>query len=253
MREDRKHTAKQADKTGASSPVIIHNVHILDASGSMNGGKYDNALKGINGEIMSMKTDGEGMTQTIIEFDSDGGIYEGNLRLITHYFMTPAINCTAIKGVGARGGTPLFQTVGETIEKLLSHIKAGDKVLIKIFTDGGENTSQGKYKNTGSNWSPKSEELTRVIKLVEDNHNFTVTFMGTKGDVENMVNHIGLASSNTLFHMNTAESIGATYAVASSATRSYRKEVSRGASQDELKQDFFKRVSKDQDEEKTTN
>lgn len=245
MREDKKHTAKQADNTGASSPVIIHNVHILDASGSMSGGKYNNALKGINGEIMSMKDDGEGMTQTIIEFDSDGGMWDGKLRLTTHYFMTPAVNCTAIVGVGARGGTPLYQTVGESIDKLLTHVKAGDKVLIKIFTDGDENTSQGKYKSHA--------ELKRLIKMVEDNHNFTVTFMGTKGDVESVIRNVGIDRSNTLMHMNTESSISASYSAASASTQLYRKEVSRGASQDELKQDFFKRVSKDQDEEKTTN
>lgn len=245
MREDSKGTARQADNSTGTT-VTIHNVHILDASGSMGGrapSKYDNALKGINSEIMSMKDDGEGVTQTIIEFDSNGG-YPASLRLTTHYFMTPAQNCTAIKGVGADGGTPLYQTVGETIEKLLSHIKSADKVLIKVFTDGGENTSQGKYKNY--------LELKRLIKMVEDNHNFTVSFMGTQEDVNVMANSIGLSTSNMLVHDNTATGVLTSYMASSNATMKYRKEVSRGATQDELRQDFFKRVSPSQEEEKTT-
>lgn len=252
MRNDNKIPALKAVVTGNQS--VIHNVHILDASGSMGGWgqvtKYGNALKGINSEIMEMKKDGEGMTQTIIEFDSGNS---SELRLSTHYFMTPAASCTAIVGVGARGGTPLYQTVGETIEKLLSHVKQGEKVLIKIFTDGDENTSQGKYRN--------HNELKSLIKLVEDNHNFTVTFMGTQQDIDTVVKSVGINVSNTLMHMNTADSIGATYKLASTATQKYRKEVASGASTEELKGNFFKRVAEDKQgknigiakEEKTTN
>lgn len=233
-----------------NSEVVVHNVHILDASGSMSGGKYTNALKGINSEIMEMRKDPQGMTQTIIEF-AGGGSYLGGTGenyTTTHYFMTPAENCTAVTGRGAGGGTPLYQTVGEAIEKLLRVVKPTDKVLMKIFTDGEENTSQGKYKNIGSTHQPKSDELTKLIKMAEDHHNFTITFMGTKDDVENMVENMKLRQTNTLVHMNTAESIGATYSTSRGATIAYRKELSRGASQDELKQDFFKRVSPEQEE-----
>lgn len=262
MREDKKYTAKQAGSTEGNAPsVTIHNVHILDASGSMNGPKYNNALKGINGEIMAMKTNSEGMTQTIIEFTS--GLHS-TAKLATHYFMTPAENCTAIVGTGANGGTPLYQTVGETIEKLLAHVKPTDKVLMKIFTDGEENESKGKYVNTGTHWAPKSEELSRIIKMAEDNHNFTITFMGTKEDVRHMVSNIGLTESNTLVHDNTERGVQSSYSMSLASTVKYRKDVSRGVSQDELKKDFFKRISTDQedtniglakpkDEEKTTN
>lgn len=245
MREDRKHTAKQAGITEGNVPsVTIHNVHILDASGSMGGGKYTNALKGINSEIMAMRSNSEGMTQTIIEFTS-GHTHQS--KLTTHYFMTPAENCTAIVGSGANGGTPLYQTVGETIEKLLIHVKPTDKVLVKIFTDGEENESKGKYVNTGTRWAPKSEELTRIIKMAEDNHNFTITFMGTKGDVENMISNIGLIGSNTLVHDNTEFGVQNSYMTSTVSTMKYRKDVSRGVSQDELKKGFFKKVSTDQD------
>lgn len=257
MREDKKHTVNKTDST--SSDVTIHNVHILDASGSMSGGKYNNALKGINGEIMAMRTNSEGMTQTIIEFTSG---YPHNAKLTTHYFMTPAENCTAITGTGANGGTPLYQTVGETIEKLLTHVKPTDKVLMKIFTDGEENESKGKYANTGTHWTPKSEELSRIIKMAEDNHNFTITFMGTKEDVRHMVSNIGLTESNTLVHDNTEFGVQHSYLMSTASTVKYRKDVSRGVSQDELKKGFFKKVSEDQgnvglakpkEEEKTIN
>lgn len=241
MRIDNKIPAMQAV---VGNVPVIHNVHILDASGSMSGPKYNNALQGINSEIMAMKTNSEGMTQTIIEFDSGNA---GELRLTTHYFMTPAANCTAITGIGARGGTPLYQTVGETIEKLLSHVKTGDKVLMKVFTDGDENMSRGKYGRSGYNGG--SPELSRIIKLVENNHNFTVTFMGTAEDVKMMINSIGITTDNTLIHHNTADSIGATYASARLSTQVYRKAVSRGISQESLKGKFFKRTEKDIEDE----
>lgn len=254
MRFDGKLPEEVAKEGGTPT---IHNVHILDASGSMTGGKYINALAGINQEIEDMRKDGEGVTQTIIEFDSG---HTGKADIKTHYFMTPAVNCYRVTGKGADGGTPLYQTVGETIEKILTHMKSGDKVLLKVFTDGEENSSQGKYRNIGSSYNPKSEELTKLIKMVEDNHNFTVTFIGTERDVQHMVHNIGLMASNTMSHMNTPESINTSYSMSRGATVAYRKAMYAGASQDELKGNFFKRVVPEQKkkeeekkDEKTTN
>lgn len=237
MRDDNK---VPVDKGGSGEVKVIHNVHILDASGSMQGPKYKNAIEGINGDLREMRNnpiEGTTVTNTVIEFSHGGwsgrGIGDGNGTHI-HYFMTNASNTPDFVGRGAHGGTHLYQTVGETIEKLLKHINAGDKVLVKIFTDGEENSSSGIYRDP--------HVLKNLIKQVEDNHNFTVTFMGTKGDIEDMVRNVGINFSNTLSHLNTAASIGATYSMSSQATTRYRGAVARGASQDELKQGFFKDV-----------
>lgn len=109
---------------------VIHNVHILDASGSMAGAKYSSALEGINSEQRSLQEDDTmRYTQTVLEFCSSTPI------LTEHSFMRPIKTCETVKGRGANGGTPLYEAVGAALEKLLLGMEAGDKVLVTIFTD----------------------------------------------------------------------------------------------------------------------
>lgn len=256
MREDNKIPVNSGSKEPSK---VVHNVHILDASGSMSGGKYTNALNGINKELEDIKKDSDGnlITQTFIEFTGGGwnsrwgskgntnAVLEGNTA--THYFMVPAANCSAVVGMGCPGGTPLYQTVGETIEKLMKHINPGEKVIMTIFTDGEELHSTGIYKN--------AETLKKLIKQVEDHHNFTVTYMGTEQDVHTIIDALGVSASNTFMHMNTASSVGASYATRGASLKSYSKSVARGASQEELKQNFFSKtvtkLGKEEEENKT--
>lgn len=243
MRTDNKIPGAQAPKTG----TVVHNVHILDASGSMAGDKYVNALAGINKELNALKAESHGnvITNTVVEFSGPEYTFGKEAGTIKeHHFMVPAANCSMVAGKGASGGTPLYQAVGETIEKLVSRTNAGEKVILTIFTDGDENTSQGIYKNP--------ETLKKLIKQVEDNHNFTVTFMGTEGDVFKVVKNLGVHASNTLAHLNTADSIGATYSARGASVMNYSKNVASGVSQVKLRRGFFKNVA-DEETEKTDN
>lgn len=252
MRDDNKPTV--GNPTPGVAGGVIHIVHILDASTSMGGGKYTNALAGVNEDIeIQAKAPNDGVTVTIsvVEFSSD--TRTGNTT--RHYIMTPVAAATRIAGRGAHGNTPLFQTVGETIEELVKLKQPADKVLLKIFTDGEENSSTGLYKADNvpaGQWTryskPRSEALTKLIKQVEDHHNFTVTFMGTKEELATMET-MGFMPDNMMAHMNTAESIGSTYTSSNISTVKYRKEVMRGAPQEELRGKFFKRL--DKEEEKT--
>lgn len=248
MREDNKVPVNSG--VGTTSKVV-HNVHILDASGSMSGGKYNNALSGINEELEKLKVDNDGntITNTVIEFHGRtfaSRVREGGDVTIEHLFMVPAANCTSIKGVGADGGTPLYQAIGETIEKLMKHINLGEKVIITVFTDGEENESHGIYQDP--------EVLKKLIKQVEDNYNFTVTYIGTKGDVGTVVRNLGVNMSNTLVHTNTAMSVAASYGTRGKSLKSYSKSVARGAGLDELRQNFFsKTVTKLGNEEEEEN
>jgi len=244
MRDDNKATLgnPNSNVTGGT----VHIVHILDASSSMAyGGKYINALVGVNEDIeIQAKTpqDGVTTTMTVIEFSSD------NPKGLTtrHYFMSPVVACSAIRGRGAHGNTPLFQTVGETIEEIVKAKHLSDKVLLKIFTDGEENSSKGLYQRDGGVWGPpKSEALTKLIKQVEDHHNFTVTFMSTKEELRTM-EAMGFMPDNMLAHDNTASGIKMSYDRSNLATTRYRKALSDGESQKQLKAGFFKRLDKEE-------
>ena len=123
------------------SKARIHNVFIVDASGSMSGGKYVNAITGLNELLVSIANDTDSEnTATIVEFE------DHNIK--TRLDVATKIPKT-YKGTG--GMTPLNQAIGETLEYIVKTRKdkydVSDKILVNVFTDGGENSSQGKYRN----------------------------------------------------------------------------------------------------------
>ena len=84
----------------------IHNVFIVDASGSMAGGKYEMAIKGINELLVSIKNDNNSEnTLTVVEFEERN--IERRIDMVTEipsYYV----------GMGTGDSTPLNQTIGET-------------------------------------------------------------------------------------------------------------------------------------------
>lgn len=106
----------------------VHNVTILDGSGSMQGAKYDNACAGIRLDFETCKNEGF-KSFTFVEFNNDSPI-----EITTHCFMESFDN-VKLKFNGADSGTPLYYTVYTTLEKLLKEVPKEDKVLVKIFTD----------------------------------------------------------------------------------------------------------------------
>ena len=195
--------------------AVIHNVHLLDASGSMAGAKYANAIEGINTELASLKKNDEVIyTQTIVEFDS---MEQNSERITEHYFMEPIENCKAFKGRGAEGNTPLYQAAGYLIEKLLRKVRHGERVILTIFTDGYHNCNWGKYGHKGA--------LNELIADAQENHNFTITFMGTKEDTQKVVQDLGISWSNTMSHTNTPDSISKAYKSRGMSLTSYSSSV----------------------------
>lgn len=107
--------------------VTIHNVHILDASTSMHGSKYNTALSSLNEELQKLKADTEAYyTQTMVEFASK---FTKGADITRHYFI----------GIGANGNTPLYETVGVIIEEILAKKHKDDRVLLTVFTDRTSN------------------------------------------------------------------------------------------------------------------
>lgn len=117
----------------------VHNLIILDESGSMNS-IYREALIGLNNTLTTIRTaQSEHPDQfhliTLISFDS--GHYNPIYRNI------PASKTGTIKPEQYRpcGGTPLYDAMGRAINELRRKVEKGDIVLVTIITDGLENAS----------------------------------------------------------------------------------------------------------------
>jgi len=199
-------------KNQPEQKLTVHNVHILDASGSMSGPKIKSAIEGINFEMEELKKDDvTEVTQTIVHFSWATDIE-------TYCWKIPIAKANKFH-CGSRGATALLQTVGETLTKLLSEVKDNEKVLVKIFTDGCENNSSGEFRN------PKV--VADLIKKCETK-GFTITFIGTEEDVKQAIDLLSIDKSNTLAHDNTKKGVKMSYEAMVGSTVSYRTAASRG-------------------------
>lgn len=227
-------------KTGSNMPqmpvgvapagkVTIHDVHIVDSSGSMSGGKYNSAIEGVNQDIMASKetartTPGLTSTMSIIEFSGTGSAKY-------HMFMKPIEEVKNFSSRNIGGMTALNETVGEAIERILAHKRPEDKVLLKIFTDGDENGSRGKYTS--------KKTLSDLIEKVQQDDNFTVTFVGTKNDVARVSKDLKIDLSNTLVHDNTAASVKMSFEKTVGARSMYAASAMAG---EDVSKNFYSKV-----------
>lgn len=206
-----KSTKKTVKPVKSKEKPLIHNVFILDASGSMAGGKLINALEGINSEIKELQKDKKvDYLQTIVDFSSFDDIK-------TPYFKVKLSDVVSYT-TKARDMTALNQAIGETLERIVSNQLKDEKVLVKIFTDGLENHSR-KYKS--------NSELSKFIKECESK-GFTITFVGTNSDVAGVIRNLSIDVSNTLVHNNTPESVKASFKISTESTINYSSKVLRG-------------------------
>lgn len=201
----------------------VHNVHILDVSTSM-WSKIVNACKGINQENADLRKETEvKYTNTFFVFSS------GPSHVKNRYYMQP-VDCTPEVNEGCTGSTALYDAIGEVITRIRVNKKYDEKVLLKIFTDGEENSSR--------TWNATS--IRNLIAEVE-NEGFTVTFVGTERDVRNVVDNLHVDFSNTLSHDNTAEGVLNAFTQTRGSTMSYAANVSRGL---DVKKGFYKKFQK---------
>lgn len=210
------------EKNESQKDLMIHNVHIIDASSSMSlQGRLKSALKGVNEGVSELKKDNDvNYIHSLVSFSSSKDVK-------FHEFRTP-IKLVPKLSFNARSLTALYEAIVVTLDKIMESIpkKSNEKTIVKIFTDGGENASPKQYHDS----------VREVIKKAE-NSGITVTFVGTKHDVENVKNRLSIDSSNTLVHDNTSEGISKSFKISSQATKSY---VSKAMTGEDVSLGFYK-------------
>lgn len=131
---------KSSDAATNIQKVKVHNLIILDESGSMMS-IYKPALDGVNETLQTIRGAQEEHPEqdhfvTLVTFDT------GHFNQI--YCDQPALKCVDILSDQYRpnGGTPLYDAMGRSINELRSKVAKEDVVLVTIITDGYENASR---------------------------------------------------------------------------------------------------------------
>lgn len=217
----KKAPAKVVTKTTTpKGKILIHVADILDSSGSMSGGKFDAASKGINMGIKNLKEDKAPVdyTYTLCDFSDD---------IIWRFSVDNLKNVEAFRGT-TRGCTALYDAIGDTVTRIKAIKKPTDKVLVNIYTDGQENAS-------------KRFNATMISNFIETltPQGWTFTFIGTAADVKFAQNKLKFHDSNTLIHDNTEKGIRGSMVANSTARAAYSTKVSKG---EDVSTGFYKDV-----------
>lgn len=158
-------------KTANKPTTRIHNLIILDESGSMSD-IYQPALSGVNETLRTIRGaqkehDSQTHFVTLIAFDSN--------HYNQIYCNTPADKAIDITPNQYRPGgcTPLFDAMGRAINEMRPKVEKGDVVLVTVITDG--------YENSSLEYDGKAiKSLVEAMKK-ED---WVFTYIGANQDVE---------------------------------------------------------------------
>ena len=126
----------------------IYNVIILDESGSMSS-IYKETLQSMNEVLSGIRKNQEEQPEqrhnvTIVTFEGDG-IYGVKTRRDRVPIKT--VKNFTEKDYRPGGCTPLYDAMGQTLNRLEGLVRGEDKVMATIITDGFENSSQ-EYSGT---------------------------------------------------------------------------------------------------------
>lgn len=190
-------TTIDISKSTVEEKPTIHTIYVLDRSGSMSS-KIINAIDGI-------KADAEALT------DSTNNVYS-----IVGFSYSDRVGIELNRGNSIKHLATIttgFTALYDGIMKAISLITPGEKTILKIFTDGGENDSI----------TSESQIKLNINKCMSEG--VTITFVGTPADTKSIVNKLGIDKSNTLTHDNTAKGVKEAFNTTKKATKAYVKKV----------------------------
>ncbi|MBI6115974.1 vWA domain-containing protein [Salegentibacter maritimus] len=159
----------------------VHNLIILDESGSMNAIKHQ-VIRGFNEIVQTVKAVEQKYTdqEHFISFVTFNG-----LGITEHLFNVPVRNLQIIDENSYKpcATTPLYDAMGFSFSKLekVLHDSINYNVLVTVFTDGEENASK---EFSGMAIKEKIEEL--------KDKRWTFTYTGTDHDVHRAARRLSI-------------------------------------------------------------
>lgn len=201
----------------------VHNLIILDESGSMNSIKKT-IINGFNELINSVKNIEEEFQEqehfiSLISFNSK----KNNVI----HFTEPVSKIITINdnNYNPESSTPLFDAMGLSILKLKHYLndKNNYSVLVTILTDGEENAS-------------KEFTLIEIKRIIEElkTENWTFTYIGTDHDIDKTVKDLSI--NNSMFFENNAAGIKKMFEIETTSRIKYSLSIRNGK---KINNDFY--------------
>ena len=159
----------------------VFNLIILDESGSM-GAIEKQAVSGLNETLQTISNAQREHTEqqhfvSFVTFNTNG------IRTVMDRKVVEVDKTLKWTDYQPDACTPLFDAMGQSINKLKNHVKDDDVVLVTIITDGMENASR-EYDGRA------------VKKLVSDmkERGWVFAYIGTNQDVDAVADSMGIRS-----------------------------------------------------------
>lgn len=180
---------------------------ILDRSGSMDGRQAD-VIGGVNAFIDEQKKNPDPASIALVRFDT------GHIERFRPMQALHACQHLTPPDFMPRGGTPLLDAVGQTIDALDGDWKneRPERCVVVIVTDGQENASHLYSK----------ERIKRMITARQESGKWSFVYLGADVDAFAEAGSMGIWSANTAGFNKTAQGMGAAYATASLHVNSTR-------------------------------
>ena len=192
----------------------VHNLIILDESGSMNSIK-ETIIKGFNELVQTIKGIEKQFPdqEHFITFITFNGLGQKML-----HFMDPASKLMEINSQNYRpdANTPLFDAMGFVINKLKQELENQSEynVLVTILTDGEENASREFSGN----------DIKNMVEELKQNR-WTFTYIGTDHDVEKIASKLSI--DNTLAFNKDEKGIKEMFEMEQCARANYSEKISK--------------------------
>lgn len=165
---------------------------VLDRSGSMNSTRAG-TISGYNEYINGLKQDtASEYSVTLIQFDAHGSAYGPELTI--SYVDKPLAEVPDLNSetYEPRGGTPLYDAIGECVRRVEVKDRA---VTVVVITDGEENASKEFTKDS-------------IKKLISEKESagWTFVFIGADIDAYSAGSTIGMSAMNSVSYTKGMES-----------------------------------------------
>lgn len=218
--------AKKASKAGKKPVILV--IDVLDRSGSMGwpdrkGDKLYNALQGLNEGVTKLQQEESSLG---VEYHHQFITFDSMIKIGTAKPINKVSTLTATSG----GVTALNDAIIKSVKEGVSYSKDKEcKVLINIYTDGGENASRS-----------SAGTAKEAVKDAESK-GIVVTFVGTVEDTNSAIRNYGIHESNTNTYDGTAEGMSLMAGSTQFARAEYSKKVVKG---EDVSRGFYKKIVK---------